>query len=98
MDENKIINEKLHKRAKLRVYLRKAVIWNAIPYVLVNAFLVVIYYLTTPKGYFWPIWPLLGWGLGLLCHAIVVRLVLRDGTQDAVEQEYQRLLQSELDK
>jgi hypothetical protein len=34
----------------------------------VNAGLVAIWALTG-MGYFWPIWPLLGWGVGLLAHA-----------------------------
>jgi hypothetical protein len=32
-------------------------------YVLVNAFLVLIW--SFNGGYFWPIWPILGWGLGV---------------------------------
>ncbi len=32
-------------------------------YVLVNAFLVFIW--SFSGGYFWPIWPILGWGLGV---------------------------------
>ena len=35
-------------------------------YLLVNAALVAIWYLTTGTGsYCWPIWPILGWGLGI---------------------------------
>ena len=33
-------------------------------YVLVNAMLVVIW-AVSGAGYFWPIWPILGWGIGL---------------------------------
>ena len=36
-----------------------------VPFVLVNLMLIVIW-AATGAGYFWPIWPLLGWGLGLL--------------------------------
>jgi uncharacterized protein DUF1707/2TM domain-containing protein len=39
------------------------------PYVMVNLLLVVIWALTG-AGYFWPIWPLLGWGVGLAAHAM----------------------------
>jgi hypothetical protein len=36
-------------------------------YFLVNTFLVVVWYITSGRGgkYFWPIWPILGWGLGI---------------------------------
>src|SRR4051812_7590767 len=36
-----------------------------VPFVLVNLMLIVIW-AATGAGYFWPIWPLLGWGIGLL--------------------------------
>jgi hypothetical protein len=35
------------------------------PFVLVNLMLIAIW-AATGAGYFWPMWPLLGWGLGLL--------------------------------
>jgi hypothetical protein len=38
-------------------------------YAWVNALLVVIWALTNFGGYFWPVWPLLGWGIGLASHA-----------------------------
>jgi hypothetical protein len=38
------------------------------PYLLVNLLLIVIW-AATGAGYFWPIWPIAGWGLGLLAHA-----------------------------
>jgi hypothetical protein len=38
--------------------------------VIVMAFLVVIWLLTSPGGYFWPIWPMLGWGIGLASHGL----------------------------
>jgi hypothetical protein len=39
-------------------------------YLLVMALLVAIWLLTDPGGYFWPIWPMLGWGFGLAWHAL----------------------------
>ncbi len=38
-------------------------------YVLVNVFLIIINLLTSP-GFFWAIFPLLGWGIGLGAHAV----------------------------
>jgi hypothetical protein len=43
---------------------------HAASYVIVMAFLVVIWLLTSPGGYFWPIWPMLGWGIGLASHGL----------------------------
>ncbi len=36
-------------------------------YLLVNALLIGIW-AASGGGYFWPIWPMLGWGLGLFGH------------------------------
>ena len=38
---------------------------EVVAYVAVNLMLIVIW-AATGAGYFWPIWPLLGWGLGLI--------------------------------
>jgi len=36
-----------------------------VPFIAVNLVLIAIW-AATGAGYFWPIWPLLGWGLGLI--------------------------------
>ena len=41
-------------------------------YLLVMALLVAIWALTG-AGYFWPVWPALGWGIGILSHASTLR-------------------------
>ncbi|CAN5546492.1 DUF1707 domain-containing protein [soil metagenome] len=45
------------------------------PYVLVNALLIAVWALAG-GGFFWPVWPLLGWGLGVVSQG---REVLRTG-------------------
>jgi hypothetical protein len=39
------------------------------PYVVINTMLIVIWAITG-AGYFWPIWPILGWGAGLALAAV----------------------------
>jgi hypothetical protein len=46
---------------------------HATSYLLVIGMLVAIWLLTTPGGYFWPIWPMLGWGIGLASHGLATR-------------------------
>ena len=36
---------------------------------LVNAFLIVIWTTVAEGGFFWPIFPLVGWGIGIIFHA-----------------------------
>jgi 2TM domain len=38
-------------------------------YVLVNGFLAVIWAVTSGHGFFWPVFPMAGWGIGLVLHA-----------------------------
>src|SRR3954468_21699593 len=41
---------------------------HALVYASVNLFLVAIW-AVSGGGYFWPVWSILGWGIGLGCHA-----------------------------
>jgi hypothetical protein len=41
---------------------------HALVYVAVNTLLVVIW-VASGAGYFWPIWSIAGWGIGLAAHA-----------------------------
>ena len=41
---------------------------HLISYLSIMALLIGIWVLTTPAGYFWPVWPALGWGVGLFAH------------------------------
>jgi len=44
---------------------RRAVRSILTPYVIVNMFLVLVW-AVSGLGYFWPVWPILGWGLGVV--------------------------------
>lgn len=41
---------------------------HALTFLAVNALLISVW-LLSGMGYFWPMWPLMGWGIGLLSHA-----------------------------
>ena len=59
---------------------------------LVNAFLVLIWALTNSDGFFWPVFPIVGWGIGVVLNAWDVYRndefadddIRRDGTPAAV--------------
>jgi hypothetical protein len=66
-------DEEIRKAAKARAGFKI----HAFVYVLVNLFLVAIWFVTTRLAgiggweTYWPIWPHLGWGLGLAIHGFV---------------------------
>ena len=62
-------NEVLRDRAIKRLKKRRDFFAHLLVYVLVNAFVVAIWALTNPDGFFWPIFPLAGWGIGLVMNA-----------------------------
>jgi hypothetical protein len=50
-----------------REVARRAFAEHVRTYVMVMALLIAIWALTG-MGYFWPVWPAMGWGIGLFCH------------------------------
>jgi hypothetical protein len=59
-------------------------------YVAVNAMLVVIWAITSGGGLFWPIFPILGWGIGVAANAWDV-YGRRPITEDEIRRETDRL-------
>ena len=64
--------------SRRRSALESSVRLHATVYIVVNLFLVGIW-AASGGGYFWPVWPILGWGIGLGCHA--APLLARRGTR-----------------
>ncbi|MDO8108461.1 2TM domain-containing protein [Isoptericola sp. b441] len=72
-----------------RVKARRDLAGHAVAYVVVNAFLVIVWWLTSPGGYFWPVWVLAGWGIGLVLNAWDV-LGRRPISEEDVDRELRR--------
>lgn len=73
------------KRASFRTHL--------VTYIIINAFLWVLWYLTGGRTYGndgvpWPVWPALGWGIGLAFHYFGAYV---NNDQDNIEREYNKL-------
>ena len=57
-------------------------------YILVNAFLMVVWAVSS-ADYFWPVWPILGWGIGVGAHAVSVFLAPMDISEERIDRELQ---------
>ena len=67
---------------------RQAFGQNVVAYVVVNAFLVGVW-AVTGAGYFWPVWVMAGWGIGVVLHAYNV-FFARGITEADIEREMRR--------
>ena len=63
---------------------------HVIAYVLVNLFLVGIW-AVTGAGFFWPVFPILGWGIGLVLHGLKVYHYGGGPSESQIEREMARL-------
>lgn len=62
-------NDEAYQRARKRVEAKIGFYIHLTVYVGVNILLIIINLLTSPQ-YFWFIWPLIGWGIGLFFHGM----------------------------
>jgi 2TM domain len=60
--------QQLRERAVQRLKKKRDFHTHVLIYVAVNAFLVAIWAVTS-GGYFWPIFPILGWGIAVVANA-----------------------------
>ena len=80
-----LTEEELRERAIRHLKKRRDFAAHLVSYVIINAFLVGIWYFVAGRGYFWPGWVLLGWGIGLVFNAWDVY-----GRREISEAEIQR--------
>jgi 2TM domain len=81
--------DELRKLAISRLRKRRDFGTHVVIYVIVNAMLVGIW-AVTGAGFFWPVFPILGWGIGVAANAWDV-YGRRPITEDQVRQETERL-------
>lgn len=82
---SEIKDQMLWKMAKKRAGFK----WSFSMYILVNLMLIAIWFYTSGNtDYFWPIWPILGWGLGI----VIQYLEAYHGNKlFSVQNEYEKL-------
>jgi hypothetical protein len=83
------MSEGERQRAVRRIQAKRAFWVHFAIYLAVNALLVLIWAMTSAES-FWPVWPMLGWGIGVVAHAVRVYF----GPSEISEAQIDRELQS----
>ena len=85
--------EEIYKQARKRVEEKKGFFVHLTVYICVNIGLVLIWAFAAGGGYPWFIWPLGGWGIGILFHFLGVFVFSRptDWERREIEKEAERL-------
>ncbi|GAF75287.1 unnamed protein product [marine sediment metagenome] len=88
--------EELYHQARKRVEEKKGFYIHFTVYIAVNIMLVIVWAFPAGGGYPWFIWPLGGWGIGILFHFLGVFVFSRPGNWERreVEKEVERLRKS----
>jgi len=80
-------------RAVQRIKRRRDFHAHFLVYVLVNGFVVLIWAITGADGFFWPVFPIAAWGIGLVMNARDVywrREITEQDIKHELEREDQR--------
>lgn len=81
----------LRERAITQLKKRRDFRGHLLIYVLVNSFLVVIWAMTSgTDSFFWPVFPIVGWAIGVVANAYDVYFV-DDFTEDRIQREMEHL-------
>ncbi len=92
---DKMSEEQIYGEAKKRVEEKRRFRTHAIVYAVINAFLVLIWWLTG-AGFPWFVFPLGGWGIGLLFHGLGVYVLSgRQEDRRAIGREAEKIRRSE---
>ena len=90
MDNQQQHDEILWQLAKRRAAFKASLS----AYIIVNVFLIAIWYFTSgTNSYFWPKWPALGWGIGIVLQYIGAYQV---NNMFSAEKEYEQLKQQKI--
>ena len=80
-DREQVLHDKAIRQLKKQRDFRS----HLLVYILINTFFVAIWLLTDPNGFFWPVFPIAGWGIGVIMNAWDVY-----GRQEITEEDIHR--------
>ena len=87
----KLTDEEVMMEARRRVRFKRAFYSHLTTYVIVNAFLVLLWWFVSGGGYPWFLWVLGGWGIGLLSNFLHVFVFSTASRWAAVEREAEKI-------
>ena len=88
--------EQIYEQAKKRVEARKGFFIHLIVYICVNILLIIIWAFVAGAGFPWFIFPLVGWGIGLLFHGLGVFAFGKKSDSTAIEKEVEKIRREQM--
>lgn len=85
------LTDEQRRQAIGRIQAKRSFSWHVVVFVLVNIGFVAIWFFSG-QGYYWPIWPMLGWGIGLIAHGLAVYGGMRPITEEQIQREIDKSL------
>jgi hypothetical protein len=82
--------EELRDQAVKRIKARRDLQTHLVTYLIVNAGLAAVWVLTG-RGYFWPAWVLVGWGIGLAFSALAVYRPRAAVAEEEIRREVEKM-------
>ena len=82
-------NQEAYKKAEKRVEAKIGFYTHLAVYIAINILLIIIN-LITSAAYLWFKWPLIGWGIGVLFHALGVFVLSGQFKEEMIEKEMEK--------
>jgi len=83
--------EQIYELAKKRVEAKRSFFIHLAVYILVNIMLVLIWRFASDGGFPWFIFPLCGWGIGIIIHALHTFVFGMKSDTAAIEKEAEKI-------
>ena len=83
--------DEIYEQAKKRVAAKRGFYAHLTVYVVVNIILVLVWAFAAGGGFPWFIFPLVGWGIGLLFHGLGVFAFGQTSDRASIEKEAERI-------
>ena len=88
--------DEIYEQAKRRVEARKGFFIHLIVYICVNILLIIIWAFVAGGGFPWFIFPLVGWGIGLLFHGLGAFVFGQKSDRGAIEKEAEKIRREQM--